>query len=156
MKNSSDSFRLQSLDKLISKSLGFVSLTLITVSFSESQARAAVIVSDLPFSTTGQSVWGSGPDAQYRRTDSFNQNFDVNFDVTPPTIPLEVIQSFLAFDGNVSGQVGIGYDFVASTGTANVEYPVQSSISYPNIAVENDVVTFESAFTPRWRRNTGI
>ncbi len=148
MKKSFDSFRLQSLNTLISKSLGLASLTLITISLSEIQARAAVIVSNLPFSTTGQSIWGAGLNAQYRRTDSFNQNLDINFDTRPPVVPIELIQSPLVFDGSVSGQVEVGYDFFASTGTADVEYPVQTNIVYPNVATEGSIVTFESGFNP--------
>ncbi len=102
-----------------------------------SQVPADNIVTNLPFQATGASMWGPGQGFQFQAEDFIGVSWDESIGIGP-TAGFEL-------SGNTEGRIGLEYEFTVSSGTVNVDYPVDATINFPNMVNRNEQINISSS-----------
>lgn len=105
-------------------------------------AKASSISSDLNFAVEGKNMWGRG-NALFFSEAAFN---GLEWD---KTIRFSDPLDFVTLNGNTSGKIGLEYEFTISSGAVNINYPVQSTLLYPEVVERSKTIKLNSSFVNR-------
>lgn len=113
----------------------YISVALIV---SAAIVEAGTIFSNLQFKVEEKSMWGTGAGFNFHKADFIGIQWDKTVSIGP-TLGFEL-------NGNTSGKMGLEYDFSLSTGTVDINFPVETKISFPDQVRPSDTITLSSSF----------
>lgn len=111
---------------------------LLLISIFAFPLQADTAVTSLPFSVDGASMWSSGPAFSFHESNFFGLQWDEFENYSGPGFSVTA---------ETTGRVGLEYDFHIDTGSVNIDYPMQSSIQFPDYVPAGDPVVLNSSYT---------